>query len=313
MDVDELYDRLVGQGFEYGPVFQGLRAIWRRGDEIFAEVRRSPKSSGMGLPPFGVHPALLDGAFHAGGANFWDTDTAQESRPRLPFSFGAVELYASGASSLRVCLSPTGDGVLSLAIADGDGRLVASIESLVTREISQAQLGVARGAHRDSLFRMDWRTVEVSPEPAVGEMVLLGGEGSTLARALDDSGRSVVAHPDLASLGGMFAPGETAPQTVLVDCRAIYDGRQSTQESLAGMISVGGEGGGLGGGAGLVRVGVEGVLGLVRSWLLDERFLGFSFGVCYWWCCGCGGRGGCAWFGIVGGVGFGSQCAVRAS
>ena len=30
--------RLAAQGYRYGEAFQGLRAMWRRGDEIFAEV-----------------------------------------------------------------------------------------------------------------------------------------------------------------------------------------------------------------------------------------------------------------------------------
>ena len=62
--VDELYDGLTERGLEYGPAFQGLRAVWRRGEEVFAEValgedRRAEAGS------FGLHPALLDAALHA--------------------------------------------------------------------------------------------------------------------------------------------------------------------------------------------------------------------------------------------------------
>ena len=31
------YERLAARGYGYGPAFQGLTAMWRRGDEIFAE------------------------------------------------------------------------------------------------------------------------------------------------------------------------------------------------------------------------------------------------------------------------------------
>ncbi|WP_230985967.1 acyltransferase domain-containing protein, partial [Microbispora oryzae] len=32
------YEALAERGYEYGPAFQGVRAVWRRGDELFAEV-----------------------------------------------------------------------------------------------------------------------------------------------------------------------------------------------------------------------------------------------------------------------------------
>ena len=38
VDIELVYDRLAGVGYDYGPAFQGLRAAWRRGDELFAEV-----------------------------------------------------------------------------------------------------------------------------------------------------------------------------------------------------------------------------------------------------------------------------------
>src|SRR5690606_4558732 len=32
----DVYPRLADAGYEYGPVFQNLRALWKRGEEIFA-------------------------------------------------------------------------------------------------------------------------------------------------------------------------------------------------------------------------------------------------------------------------------------
>ncbi|WP_301549388.1 acyltransferase domain-containing protein, partial [Planomonospora parontospora] len=37
VEVDGAYEFLSEQGYGYGPVFQGLKAAWRRGDEVFAE------------------------------------------------------------------------------------------------------------------------------------------------------------------------------------------------------------------------------------------------------------------------------------
>ena len=38
IDTEFFYDRLAEAGYDYGPVFQGLRGAWREGDAVFAEV-----------------------------------------------------------------------------------------------------------------------------------------------------------------------------------------------------------------------------------------------------------------------------------
>ncbi|WP_344599187.1 polyketide synthase dehydratase domain-containing protein, partial [Streptomyces violaceusniger] len=38
LDPDELYAGFAGRGYEYGPLFQGVRAAWRLGGAVFAEV-----------------------------------------------------------------------------------------------------------------------------------------------------------------------------------------------------------------------------------------------------------------------------------
>ncbi|MBD2819077.1 polyketide synthase dehydratase domain-containing protein, partial [Streptomyces parvulus] len=61
VDVSDCYERLADAGLRYGPVFQGLRAAWRRGDEVFAEVVLSEATDGTA---YGLHPALSDAALH---------------------------------------------------------------------------------------------------------------------------------------------------------------------------------------------------------------------------------------------------------
>ncbi|WP_369008278.1 polyketide synthase dehydratase domain-containing protein, partial [Streptomyces sp. PT12] len=69
------------EGLEYGPAFQGLRAAWRRGDEVFAEVAVDEVAG------FGLHPVLLDSALHAIGLGDYFSDTG-----RLPFAWSGVSL-----------------------------------------------------------------------------------------------------------------------------------------------------------------------------------------------------------------------------
>ncbi|WP_369214589.1 type I polyketide synthase, partial [Streptomyces flavofungini] len=51
---------------EYGPSFHGLRQVWVRGDEAFAEVAL-PEDVAGDAQYFGMHPALLDAVQHANG------------------------------------------------------------------------------------------------------------------------------------------------------------------------------------------------------------------------------------------------------
>ncbi|MFJ9034891.1 type I polyketide synthase, partial [Streptomyces sp. NPDC102274] len=149
VDLDGAYDRLAELGFGYGPVFQGLRAVWRSGDEVFAEVALP---EGVGVDGFGLHPALLDAALHAIGLA-GDADGVG----RLPFAWSGVRLHASGAEMLRVRLTPSGSDGVALAVADGAGAPVATVDSLVLREVSADQIaGDDRG---DALFGVDWASV----------------------------------------------------------------------------------------------------------------------------------------------------------
>ncbi|MCE0446396.1 polyketide synthase dehydratase domain-containing protein [Streptomyces tricolor] len=56
---DGLYAELVAHGHAYGPLFQGLRGLWRRGDELFAEAALAEEDQAE-ADRYGVHPALLD-------------------------------------------------------------------------------------------------------------------------------------------------------------------------------------------------------------------------------------------------------------
>jgi acyl transferase domain-containing protein/acyl carrier protein len=181
VDVEGLYDRLAEYGLEYGPAFQGLRAAWRRGDEIFAEVCLAENQRSE-ADAFGVHPALLDATLHTMG--LVGLDRGSEDRGggvRLPFSFGGVSLGAVGASTVRVRLAPTaGEGGVSLVCVDGSGAPVVSVASLHTRELPLGQLASADGRDHESLFLLDWVPVQVpaAPSVSIGEEERLGaGEG----------------------------------------------------------------------------------------------------------------------------------------
>ena len=213
VDIDGMYEMLAEQGIDYGPLFQGLKAAWRLGDEVFAEVRL-PERAEIDAGAFGLHPALLDAALHAIGLS----PVAGEGT-LLPYSWSEVDLTATGASSLRVHVKPLGDNEVSLALADPAGVPVASVGSLVLRQVSEQQLAAARGGP-DSLLRVDWVRTTL-PEPVPADVTVVRVAAGTdveaareqvhrvrgeLRRGLETERRMLVVTPG-ADLAGAAAAG----------------------------------------------------------------------------------------------------------
>ncbi|BBJ46211.1 hypothetical protein SSPO_089290 [Streptomyces antimycoticus] len=158
VDLTDVYAEMSTRGYAYGPVFQGLRTAWRRGDEVFAEVALD-ETAASDASRFGVHPALLDAALHGAGLGAFVTEPG---RPHLPFAWAGVTLHAVGATTLRVALSPVGPDAISLLAMDGTGAPVLSADSLVLRPVSEGGLG---DAHDDALFRVDWTELALPGSP----------------------------------------------------------------------------------------------------------------------------------------------------
>ncbi|MFJ7227754.1 type I polyketide synthase, partial [Streptomyces sp. NPDC098090] len=148
---DDSYALLQKQGYAYGPVFRGLKAVWRRGDDVFAEVEL-PEAAHGDAERFGLHPALLDATMHALGVG---EDVTGDEPTELPFSWTDVSLHAAGARALRVRLSPQGVNGLSLTLADQDGAPVATIGGLTFRPVSVEQLSASRT--QGALHEVVWR------------------------------------------------------------------------------------------------------------------------------------------------------------
>ncbi|HEV3321775.1 MAG TPA: SDR family NAD(P)-dependent oxidoreductase [Solirubrobacteraceae bacterium] len=169
--LDGFYEGMANMGLEYGPMFRGVRRAWRRGSEVFAEVAL-PEGRELGESAFGLHPALFDAVLQASGLGLDGTHANRDGAAGvlLPFSWDGVELYATGAASLRVRMSvdaAAGHGAVSLVAADEAGGLVASVGSLALREASAAHLARARGDGHESLFCVEWVAVDVPRDAGV--------------------------------------------------------------------------------------------------------------------------------------------------
>ncbi|MBO0884883.1 MAG: polyketide synthase dehydratase domain-containing protein, partial [Mycobacterium sp.] len=156
VDIDGLYDRLAARGYQYGPVFQALTAMWRRGDEIFADVSL-PTDAGVSPGGFGIHPAVLDAALHAVIVATETGDDGSNDSVLVPFLWQGVSLHAGGASSARARIAPVGPSAVSVELVDGLGLPVLSVASMVARPVSQQQLmaAVSRSG-ADRIFEVIW-------------------------------------------------------------------------------------------------------------------------------------------------------------
>ncbi|MEV7630575.1 beta-ketoacyl synthase N-terminal-like domain-containing protein, partial [Actinoplanes sp. NPDC089786] len=158
VDVAGFYDRMAGIGYEYGPAFQGLQAAWRHGDTVYAEVALDEQDAPEAAR-FGVHPALLDAALHTCMLHATDGEPPEV---RLPFSWNSVQVHATGASALRVAVTPTTGG-WSVRVADDTGRPVATIGSLVTRPAT---------IESDDLLTVTWTEIPVADGAPTGDVVV---------------------------------------------------------------------------------------------------------------------------------------------
>ncbi|MCL7430531.1 polyketide synthase dehydratase domain-containing protein, partial [Streptomyces sp. YS415] len=257
VDVSGFYAEAEAAGYAYGPVFQGLSAVWRLGDEVFAEVELADDAQGQARA-FGVHPALLDSALHAVLA----TSELREGL-RLPFLWEGVSLFASGATAARVRIAPLGGDTLSVELADATGAPIAVAESLMLRPVAADQLAAAAMSGPDSLYRLEWTPAAVADAAPV-HVTRYAGLDAVLAAL--DAGDAV---PEVALIE-VSGPQDGAP---LADAAARVTGEVLalvrgwlSEERLAGSrLAVLTRGAVATDGGGLTDLAIAPVWGLVRS------------------------------------------------
>ncbi|HEY8980386.1 MAG TPA: type I polyketide synthase [Streptomyces sp.] len=148
------YASLAGLGYEYGPAFQGVRALWRRGEELFAELRLPEEAPG-GFAGAGLHPVLGDAALHALA---FTGPASAEGEVRLPFVWRDVWAGDRQDTEAYARLVPEGqDVVVEVSSLDGEPmfRGTLGMRTVALRELTGA-------VPTDSVLRVRW--VEVAGE-----------------------------------------------------------------------------------------------------------------------------------------------------
>ncbi|MGW4080266.1 type I polyketide synthase, partial [Streptomyces asiaticus] len=265
--LDGFYERAEASGYAYGPSFRGLRAVWRDGTDVLAEVAL-PDAAGE-PEGFGIHPALLDAALHPAFLLDRPEEDHDDGRVWLPFAWNGVSLWAGGATTVRVRLSPQrqeaggaeGERGLRVEVADAVGGPVLTVDSLVMRPAAVDQLQSSGGPQVDGLFTLEWTPLPVpaqdtdterqEPDPADGgRWVVLGP---------DECGPLVpdaVRHPHLEALVSALGDDDPAPSVAIAYPPAL--GAPSGTHVDADLAAAG-------------LAASEWALELVRGWLAEPR------------------------------------------
>ncbi|MEU1802447.1 type I polyketide synthase [Streptomyces sp. NPDC019937] len=233
LDTDGFYRRIADAGFGYGPVFQGLKAAWRDGDALYADVALPP---GTAPGPYGVHPGLLDSALHPIALAASDSE---DGTLQVPFSWSGVTLHTTGARALRVRLTRLAPDSVALRVMDASGAPVLTVESLALRAVGPEQLAAARPDRDGALHEVTWRAVATPPDAAASPegagWAVVGDAGDRLvAAALAALGPATETYPDTEALRTALRSGAARPEAVLARSgEAVEDGAEAAEAAHA--------------------------------------------------------------------------------
>ncbi|MFJ9034942.1 beta-ketoacyl reductase, partial [Streptomyces sp. NPDC102274] len=148
----------------------------------------------------------------------------------LPFEWTGVELYASGATELRVRIDVDDTAhTVRVTVADPAGRPVAHAQGLQLREASMDQIRTAASA--EHVYRVEFQPAPAPEEAPEEETWVLGGNGE-VARAL---GAESIAQTD-----GLFArldEGIEPPRRLVIDATGVTEGDDSPAGAGRYMVS----------------------------------------------------------------------------
>ena len=255
LDPAALYAGLAARGYDYGPAFRGLRAAWRLGDDVYAEVALAqPERGNAGA--YTLHPALLDAALHAALVLSGRDAPGGPGPLLLPFAFTGVAVDAPGAASLRVKVTPRGDDTVALLLADGLGEPVAAVEGLVLRPVAPGALEAA--GPTPPLLHVEWQPVTLTPPAAGGRWVLLGADRFGVGPTLEGAGLRVERYADFDTFAQSLADdsGPAAPSGRTVIAYALPAAPDRPGGELPPHAA---------------RSAAYRALELVRGWLADDR------------------------------------------
>lgn len=223
--LDEFYGRFTAGGLEYGPVFQGVRALRSNAGAAWAELALP---DGVAETGFGLHPALLDSAFQVVAAI--GVEAGDSGPVYLPQGVGALAVYGAVPARVFVHAVLTGDAApgaphlsADVTLTDVDGAVLAIITDLRLRRVDEMR-PAAEPSVRDSLYGLEWHA-QPRPEgtvmPDAAGLWVLSGQPEGLADGVVDAlrqrrGEVRIVPPDGDIAAEIAAAGDALRGVVLL-------------------------------------------------------------------------------------------------
>ncbi|WP_042206751.1 SDR family NAD(P)-dependent oxidoreductase [Paenibacillus durus] len=202
-DQEQCYGRFEQFGMSYGPAFQSIQELFCSGNEALSLLSLPDQVAEHGSE-FGLHPALLDGAFQTVAGIAWANHQDGE-RPYLPFSAERITLHSHPVNQCMVYvkresdkgLDDSGFQTVHLYILDLNGQVLVDIQNFTLKRLAETAErtpldAAAEGSDQELLYcRPVW---EEDTQPASsaaangsGTMLLIGGS-SPMVKNLRNSG-----------------------------------------------------------------------------------------------------------------------------
>ena len=161
------YEHLRGLGLEYGPQFRGIESLRAGPGEALGRVRL-PDTLAADATQYGVHPALLDACLQLTGAALAN-DLGADGRGRdvyLPVKVASFRVAIPGQTQVtgHATIRDETDGESrtgDVSLYDERGQLVAQVQGLQVKKVSQAALRTAlKDDLNDWFYELRWQRQE---------------------------------------------------------------------------------------------------------------------------------------------------------
>ncbi|MEV6280269.1 type I polyketide synthase [Nocardia sp. NPDC051832] len=222
VDLTHRYDELAQVGLEYGPAFQGLRAVWQHGPEVVATVALPEDLSARS--GFLVHPAVLDAVLHALGPEVLGDSQGQ---PKIPFVWAQVQIRPSTSRHLQARIVAIAPDRFAVTVSESEGGLPVFSAQVTLR--AQPASGLAE----DSVFVIDRvQLPAVRSTHTAGNAVVLNAFGDS-AEHTPAAVRRLVRSVLETVQSHLAAPGD-AP--IVVVTNQALDGHDLAGAAVSGML-----------------------------------------------------------------------------
>ncbi|MEU1792193.1 SDR family NAD(P)-dependent oxidoreductase [Streptomyces sparsogenes] len=264
LETGDFYGRVAQAGYAYGAAFQGVRAVWRDGADLLAEIELPEAAGAPG--GFGIHPALLDAALHPG--LLLDEPGDDDGRVWVPHVWHQVTLWAAEATTVRVRLTvpqdadaqgdvdaqdaaapDAGERRVRIEVADAFGAPVLGVGSVAMRQADLGKLAPQDAPGVKGQFALEWSALPGAADPVTAHTPAEDRGWTVLGP--DTLGLAATGHPDIEALAAALEAGTPAPDAV-VTCVSARPGADPA-DALADTGRI---------------------LELLRAWLAEPRLAG---------------------------------------